>query len=64
LSYFASTASSVTGYPQILDAVDQYVRVSPDLVEAVLNALLSKTPGDLTHILWPTNMQKRLMGRF
>ena len=64
LSYLASTASSVTGYPQILDAVDQYVRVSPDFVEAVLNALLSKTPGDLTHLLWPTNMQKRLAGRF
>jgi hypothetical protein len=54
----------VTGYPQVLDAVDQYVRVSPDFVEAVLTALLSKTPEPLTHLLWPTNMQKRLAGRF
>jgi len=64
VSYLASTTSSVTGYPQVLDAVDQYVRVSPDFVEAVLTALLSKTPKPLTHLLWPTNMQKRLAGRF
>jgi NurA-like 5'-3' nuclease len=64
VSYLASTTSSVTGYPQVLDAVDQYVRVSPDFVEAVLTALLSKTPEPLTHLLWPTNMQKRLAGRF
>ena len=64
VSYLASTTSSVTGYPQVLDAVDQYVRVSPDFVEAVLTALLSKTPESLTHLLWPTNMQKRLAGRF
>lgn len=64
ISFLASTTSTVTGYPQILDAVDQYVRVSPDLVEAVLTALLSKTPESLTHLMWPTNMQKRLSGRF
>ncbi|MCU7786435.1 DNA double-strand break repair nuclease NurA [Pyrobaculum sp. 3827-6] len=64
VSYLASTTSTVTGYPQILDAVDQYVRVSPDLVEAVLTALLSKTPESLTHLMWPTNMQKRLASRY
>jgi hypothetical protein len=64
VSYLASTTSTVTGYPHILDAVDQYVRVSPDLVEAVLTALLSKTPESLTHLMWPTNMQKRLAGRY
>lgn len=64
VSFLASTASSITGYPQILDAVDQYVRVSPDLVEAVLTALLSKTPGALSYLMWPTNVQKRIAGRF
>jgi NurA domain. len=64
VSFLASTTSSITGYPQVLDAVDQYVRVSPEFVEAVLTALLSKTPGTLTHLLWPTNMQKRLSGKF
>lgn len=60
VSYLAATTSTVTGYPQILDAVDQYVRVSPDLVEAVLTSLLTKTPESLAYIMWPTNMQKRL----
>lgn len=64
ISYLASTASTVTGFPQILDSVDQYVRVSQDLVEAVLTALLTKTPDSLAYIMWPTNAQKRLAGRF
>jgi len=64
VGYLASTASTVTGYPQLLDSVDQYVRVSPELVEAVLTSLMLKAPGELAFTLWPTNPQKRLSGRF
>jgi len=64
VGYLASTASTVTGYPQLLDSVDQYVRVSPELVEAVLTSLMLKAPGELAFTLWPTNPQKRLAGRF
>lgn len=63
VSYLASTTSH-TGYPHILDAVDQYVRVTPELVEAVLTALATRLPPSISYLTWPTNMQKRLAGRF
>ncbi|MEM1923626.1 MAG: DNA double-strand break repair nuclease NurA [Pyrobaculum sp.] len=63
VSYLASTTSH-TGFPHILDAVDQYVRVTPELVEAVLTTLFANVPKNITYFMWPTNMQKRLAGRY
>ncbi len=64
VSHLASSTSSVTGLPQILDAVDQYVRASPELAEQLLTMLMSKTASDFTLFMWPTNPQKRLLGRY
>jgi hypothetical protein len=63
VAFLAHTASPMTGYPQILDAVDQYVRVSPELAAAVLTALASRVPARLSYITWPANMQKALAWR-
>ncbi|MEM1597723.1 MAG: DNA double-strand break repair nuclease NurA [Pyrobaculum sp.] len=64
IAYLSATSSTVTGYPSLLDAVDQYIRVPPELVESVLTAIVSKTPQSTSLLAWPTNLQKRLQGRY
>ncbi|MEZ0248904.1 MAG: DNA double-strand break repair nuclease NurA, partial [Thermoproteus sp.] len=58
VSFLAATSSTVTGYPQILDEVDRYVRVSPELVESVLMMLIRKAPREVAGMLLPNNLQK------
>ncbi|MFN7105370.1 MAG: DNA double-strand break repair nuclease NurA [Pyrobaculum sp.] len=60
VAYLASSTSPTTGYPQVLDAVDQYVRTSPELAEAILTAVVTRSP-ELALLMWPTNTQKRLV---
>ncbi len=58
ISFLAATSSTVTGYPQILDEVDRYVRVSPELVDAVLMMLIRRAPKEVASVLLPNNLQK------
>lgn len=58
VSYLSATSSTTTGYPQILDEVDRYVRVTPDLVDAVLMMLIREAPSKLLNVLQPNNLQK------
>lgn len=58
ISFLAATSSTITGYPQILDEVDRYVRVSPELVDAALMMLIRKAPKEMAEMLLPNNLQK------
>ncbi|MFB6491460.1 MAG: DNA double-strand break repair nuclease NurA [Thermoproteus sp. AZ2] len=58
LAYLSATSSTVTGYPEVLDEVDKYVRVDPSFVESVLMMLLRKAPGEVAEVLLPNNLQK------
>lgn len=58
ISFLAATSSPVTGYPQILDEVDRYVRVTPEFVDAVLMMLIRKAPQEMASMLLPNNLQK------
>ncbi|MEL9990542.1 MAG: DNA double-strand break repair nuclease NurA [Thermoproteus sp.] len=58
ISFLAASSSTVTGYPQILDEVDRYVRVSPELVESVLMMLIRRAPREVAGMLLPNNLQK------
>jgi len=58
LAFLAATSSTVTGYPQILDEVDRYVKVTPEFVEAVLMMLIKRAPQKVANMLLPNNLQK------
>lgn len=58
LGYLAHTASSLTGFPALLDAVDSYVRAPQELLDTALVALLSRLPPEAATALLPANPQK------